>query len=486
MAFGIKELQNHERPTTPTSPALTNRRNSVLFHSQVFILLFLPLTLFAYYRLAANGVLREYWLIAASLVFYGWWDVRFLPLMLGQTLISWALARLYFKIGGRWLLQLAVVGNLLVLGLFKYLDFGISILEDVSGLSFPRSGLILPIGISFYTFQLISYLVDAMRGEAPAYGLRRFVLFITIFPHLVAGPVVRHNEIISQFDLDPLRPGVAERMAKGLSLFVLAMAVKVLVADRLAVDADAVFAAAAVAPTSFLDAWRAMLAFGFQIFFDFAAYTQMAIGVALMMGLVLPRNFDQPYRALTVQDFWRRWHMSLSRFLRDYVYIPLGGSRNGTLRYILASLGTMGLCGLWHGAGWNFVLWGGGHGIALIICRYWQKAGLRLPGTIAWLLTFTFAIVMFGLFRAPDLTVAGGMLSGAVGMNGLGTLWEEEFLILLLVAAVLALWPQNGEDFIATWLRPWRIVGAGVATALAFLVLEVGKGQPTSFIYFQF
>jgi len=458
----------------------------VLFHSQVFILLFLPLTLLVYYRLAEYVVFREYWLIAASLFFYGWWDVRFLPLMLGQTLASWALARFYFRTGRKAFLLLAVVGNLAILGLFKYLDFGVSILEDLSGVAFARSELILPIGISFYTFQLISYLVDARRGEAPAYELRRFVLFITIFPHLVAGPVVRHNEIISQFDLDPLRPGLGNRLARGLSLFVLAMAIKVLVADRLAVDADAVFAIAAASPASFLDAWRGMLAFALQIFFDFAAYTQMAIGVALMMGLTLPRNFDQPYRALSIQDFWRRWHMSLSRFLRDYVYVPLGGSRQGNVRYVQASLATMGLCGLWHGAGWNFILWGFGHGIALIICRYWKRAGLRLPAMAAWLLTFTFAVVLFGLFRAPDLATAGRLLSGALGMNGLGGPWESEFLTLLCIAAVLALWPQNGEDFVESWLRPWRVAGAGVALALVFLVLEVGKGQPAAFIYFQF
>jgi D-alanyl-lipoteichoic acid acyltransferase DltB (MBOAT superfamily) len=458
----------------------------LLFHSQSFVLLFLPVTLFAYYRLAARPALREYWLIAASLFFYGWWDVRFLPLMLGQTVISWLLSQLYFRTGRRSLLHLAVVINLATLGLFKYLDFAISVLEDLSGLSFPKAGLILPIGISFYTFQIISYLVDVMRGEAPAYGLRRFVLFIVLFPHLVAGPVVRHNEIIGQFDLDPLRPGMAERLARGLGLFVLAMAVKVLVADRLAVDVDMVFASAAVSLPSLLDAWRGMLGFAFQIFFDFSAYTEMAIGVALMFGLRLPRNFDQPYRSASIQDFWRRWHMSLSRFLRDYVYIPLGGSRRGTARYILASIATMGLCGLWHGAGWTFVLWGLGHGAALIACRFWRNSGLRLPTLAGWLLTFIFAVVMFGLFRAPDLTTAGRLFSGALGANGMGEPWEEEYVVLLAIAAVLALWPQNGEDFVKIWLRPWRTAGAGLAVAAVFLVLEVGKGQPANFIYFQF
>lgn len=444
------------------------------------------MTLFAYYRLAASPALREYWLIAASLFFYGWWDVRFLPLMLGQTVISWSLSQLYFRTGRRSLLHLAVVLNLATLGLFKYLDFAISVLEDLSGLSFPHAGLILPIGISFYTFQIISYLVDAMRGEAPAYALRRFVLFIVLFPHLVAGPVVRHNEIIGQFDLDPLRPGLAERLARGLCLFFLAMAVKVLVADRLAVDVDMVFASAAGSPPSLLDAWRGMLGFGFQIFFDFSAYTEMAIGVALMFGLRLPRNFDQPYRSTSIQDFWRRWHMSLSRFLRDYVYIPLGGSRRGTAHYILASFATMGLCGLWHGAGWTFVLWGLGHGAALIVCRFWRNVGFRLPKLAAWLLTFTFAVVMFGLFRAPDLATAGRLFSGAFGANGVGAPWEEEYLVLLLIASVFALWPRNGEDFLKVWLRPWRTAGAMLAVGAVFLVLEVGKGQPANFIYFQF
>ncbi len=214
----------------------------MLFHTQIFLLAFLPATLGLYYAFAHAPKTRQYMLIAASLIFYGWWDVRFVPLLLGQVVMTWALAGLHFRTGARWPLRLGICANLAVLGLFKYIDFGISILEEALGVTFPRAGLILPIGISFYTFQVVSYLVDVLRGEAPRYELRRLTLFVVLFPHLIAGPIVRHNEIIPQFAEDPLRPGAPERISRGLALLVAGIAAKVLIADNLARIADPVFA----------------------------------------------------------------------------------------------------------------------------------------------------------------------------------------------------------------------------------------------------
>ena len=332
----------------------------MLFHSQEFILLFLPVAVGVYYALARRQAAREWWLIFASLVFYGWWDIRFVPLLAGQTIVTWLLAELAIRKGWRWPLYLAIVANLSVLGLFKYIDFGATILAQVTGLEFAKASLILPIGISFYTFELVSYLVDRLRGTAPRYSFRVFGLFIALFPHLIAGPIMRHNEIIPQFAYDPLRTGVYERIGRGLILFLIGFIEKFFIADQLAPIVDPVFAEATQTVPVFSLASAGALAFALQIFFDFAAYSNMAMGIGLMFGFMLPVNFNVPYRAVNLRDFWRRWHITLSRWLRDYVYIALGGSREGVGVYIWATLVTMGLCGLWHGAGWTFILWGFG------------------------------------------------------------------------------------------------------------------------------
>ena len=371
----------------------------MLFQSQEFILLFLPVAVGVFYALARHQALRQWWLIAASLVFYGWWDVRFLPLLTGQSLLTWLIVEFAIRKDWRWPLYFAIIANLTVLGVFKYLDFGATILEQVTGRNFAKASLILPIGISFYTFELISYLVDRLRGTAPRYGIRAFGLFIVLFPHLIAGPIMRHNEIIPQFSYDPLRTGLYERIGRGLVLFLIGFVEKFFIADQLALVADPVFADAVRAIPTFSQAGAGTVAFTLQIFFDFAAYSNMAMGIGLMCGLMLPVNFNVPYRAVNMRDYWRRWHITLSRWLRDYVFIPLGGSHNGVVVYVWAILATMGLCGLWHGAGWTFILWGFGNGVGLLVCRLWQNYGPPLPTLAAWAITMTFVILLRVLFR---------------------------------------------------------------------------------------
>ncbi|MBI1384187.1 MAG: MBOAT family protein [Rhizobiales bacterium] len=458
----------------------------MLFHSQLFILAFLPVTVALYYASARSPRVREWLLIAASLFFYSWWDVRFLPLLLAQTLVSWLAAEGAFRFGARWLLGAAIAANLAVLGLYKYLDFFVSIAEDAIGSPLPRADLILPIGISFYTFQIISYLADVLRGEAPRYGIRRFSLFVVLFPQLIAGPIVRHNEIVPQFDLDPMREGVAERIAKGLVLLVAGLVAKVHLADRLAEVVDPIYAAAGVGPVTFAEAGLAILGFALQIFLDFAAYSEMAIGIALMLGLTLPMNFNQPYRAQNLRDFWRRWHMTLSRFLRDYLYIPLGGSRAGWWRYVMASLVTMGLCGLWHGAGWTFIIWGLAHGVGLVVCRAWQLGRLSMPAPLGWLATFSFAVLLFAIFRAPDLATAGHIYGGFFFPAEWGQMPRGGTLVLLAIALAIALAPRPMLSLVDGWQRPRRWMVAAVVVAAVAGILEVGKGQPETFIYFQF
>jgi D-alanyl-lipoteichoic acid acyltransferase DltB (MBOAT superfamily) len=454
----------------------------LLFNSQVFLLGFLPLVLAAFFLLARRPVAREWMLILASAVFYGWWDARFLPLLLGQTLLTWLLAR---ALGprSRWLLPLGVGVNLGVLAMFKYADFAVAGAEALLGVALPRAGLILPIGISFYTFQLVSYLLDLRSGRAPLYGLRRFTLYVTFFPQLVAGPIVRHHELIPQFDLDPLRAGLAERIGRGAALFALGLAKKVFLADALAPTADAAFAAAAGGAPALGVAWGGVIAFGLQIFFDFCAYSEMAMGLALIMGFALPLNFDRPYAARNLQDFWRRWHMTLSRFLRDYLYVPLGGSRHGPLRTGLAILATMGLCGLWHGAGWTYVLWGLLHGAGLLAVRAWGALARPMPFALAWGLTNLLVLAGWPLFRAPDFATAGHMFAGLVGLGGLGLAggWA-----LIGLAAAVSVLPQAQARWVLEAMPPRPLLGAAVATALLAMLVAVGERPPAAFIYFQF
>ena len=462
------------------------RTTAMLFHSQAFILVFLPLVVMLYYALSARVVAREWVIIAASAVFYGWWDVRFLPLLIGEVGLGWLIAEAYFRRQARWILAAGIVACLLVLGLFKYLDFFTGALGALLGRPLPATGIVLPIGISFFTFQIVSYFIDAGRGEAPRYAFRRYALVIMLFPHLIAGPIVRHVEIVPQFDADPRRPGLPERLSRGLALFLLGFLAKILLADKLAPEADQIFTEAALVAPTLIKAWTGALAFALQIYFDFAAYSEMAMGLALMLGLTFPMNFAMPYGATSLRDFWRRWHMSLSRFLRDYLYVPLGGSRHGFGRFALATIATMGLCGLWHGAGWPFVAWGLVHGLGLIVCRAWQQRGYVLPDAAGWALTFLFAVAAFVPFRAPDLATTLNMLQGMVGVTGLGDMPSARGLVLLLIAALLATVPPPNPELVERYLRPHPAIAVAAGVLAFWGILEVGRSHPASFIYFQF
>jgi D-alanyl-lipoteichoic acid acyltransferase DltB (MBOAT superfamily) len=456
----------------------------MLFQSQFYVLVFLPATALLYYALADSLRARQWILITASLVFYGWWDVRFVVLPLAQITITWLLARAHEQNGRRALLGVGVAINLLSLGIFKYSDFVVSTIETTTGVALPRANIILPIGISFFTFQLISYLVDRMRGHGPLYPFRPFALFVLLYPHLIAGPIVRHNELVPQFALDPCREGLWRRIGIGLLIFTVGFAKKVLLADPLGALADPLFADARLHALNLGDAWTAVLAFSFQLFLDFSAYTEMAIGSALIFGLVLPENFRRPYLAVNIREFWRRWHISLSNFLRDYLYIPLGGSRHGLWRYLVATMVTMGLCGLWHGAGWTFVAWGLWHGFGLAACHAWQRLGTPIPKLLGWALTMLFVLIGWVVFRAATFPVAGSILMSLAGAGGLaGALHSVK--LLMLAALVSALVP-SAHEIIDGLKEPHPILATCGAALAVYCLLEVGQGAPVSFIYFQF
>ena len=446
----------------------------MLFNSYVFILVYLPLTLGIFFALGHRGSrkLAIGWLVMASLAFYSWWDARYLALIVASILANYLVGTLLGDTAGttrtrKRILAAGVAANLLVLGYYKYFDFFIESANSALGTALAPSGVVLPLGISFFTFTQIAFLVDAYRGEVREYDLTRYSLFVTYFPHLIAGPVLHHKEMMPQFANPSIFRFDARNFSAGITCFALGLFKKTVIADSLALHATPVFAAAQrgdVLTTA--DAWGGALAYTFQLYFDFSGYSDMAIGLALMMGVRLPLNFDSPYKATSIIDFWRRWHMTLSRFLRDYLYIALGGNRKGEVRRYLNLFLTMLLGGIWHGAGWTFVIWGALHGSCLVINHGWQawrrKSGWRdrdagpVGKAAAWLLTFLAVVIGWVYFRAADVATAhsvlgsmftpsGWQLSGFfaaavmdTALGRLATLAGLEGVAGLLLAAVLA------------------------------------------------
>ncbi len=454
----------------------------MLFNSFPFIFGFLPWALAGYWLLARTEAPRLWFLLVASVAFYGYWDWRFAPLLLASILVNWAAAQVFFACRRAGILVLAIIGNLLCLSIFKYLGFFAGIAADVIGHPVAVARLALPLGISFFTFHHIIYLVDLLRGRAPRYGLRDYALYIALFPQILAGPLVRHNEIMGQFSLSPARDGWEQRAARGIALFLIGLGKKIFIADALASHADPIFAKAGTAALTTGEAWTAALSFPFQIYFDFSGYSDMAIGLALLFGFVLPVNFDAPYRAESLRDFWRRWHMTLSRFLRDYLYIPFGGNRHGVPHQLAALLATMTLGGLWHGAGWTFVLWGAMHGVGLSVGVLWRRSLSPLPKPVSWGLLMLFLLITWVLFRAPSLVAAGDVFSGMLGLGAPGPV--QGFRTVAIAAAVATLGPTSQQLVERMRPRLWIAPVAAAATVLA--LLKLGDGPAYEFIYFRF
>jgi D-alanyl-lipoteichoic acid acyltransferase DltB (MBOAT superfamily) len=417
----------------------------LLFNSFPFIFVFLPIALVGFFALAGiSHRLAAGWLTAASLAFYGWWDPNYIALLLASVGFNYVLgsriARLH-EAGqaahGRRLLTFAIVANLALLGYFKYAIFFMSGMHKLGIASGPLPQIILPLGISFFTITQIAFLVDAHRGLAREYNFVHYMLFVTYFPHLIAGPILHHKEMMPQFGERQTYRLNWDNIAVGLTMFIFGLFKKTVIADEMAGFATPAFdAAAAGTHLSLLEAWGAALAYTFQIYFDFSGYTDMALGASRMFGIVLPLNFNSPYKASSIIEFWRRWHITLSRFLRDYLYIPLGGNRSSRLGRYRNLMLTMLIGGLWHGAEWTFVFWGGLHGAYLVVNHGWRSLRGRVSATVgrgeralATLLTFVAVVVAWVFFRASDFTTATSILSGMAGGNGvvLPTQWQLFF-----------------------------------------------------------
>ncbi len=410
----------------------------MLFNSFEFLFCFLPFTFFLYFFLlsrrlilAAKGVL-----IFASLFFYSWWNVNYLPIILTSILFNYVVAGILndtssrTKTGRKTVLLLGIAANIGLLGYFKYSDFFIENCNLLFATSIPLLHLILPLAISFFTFQQIAFLVDSYRGETREYDFLNYTLFVSFFPQLIAGPIVHHAEMMSQFSSPWNLVKRNKNIATGLFIFSAGLFKKVVIADHLAVWVSAGFDHPV--PLNLFAAWATSLAYTFQLYFDFSGYTDMAIGTALLFNIKLPINFNSPYKALTIQDFWRRWHMTLSRFLRDYVYIPLGGSKGGQTRICFNLLTTFVIGGIWHGAGWTFLLWGLLHGLAMVIYQLWQRWGRTMPSVLAWMLTFTFINVAWVFFRADSWNDALRILKGMIGLSGIVITEKREQMLTWL------------------------------------------------------
>ena len=464
----------------------------MLFASATFLYYFLPAFLALYYLTPRRG--RSFTLALASYVFYGWWRPDFLVLMLVSTVVDHTAGGKIARARGRgergkpWL-WLSLVVNLGLLSYFKYANFGVDSFNRILGafgsepVSWTR--VILPVGISFYTFQTMSYTIDVYRGVSkPVRQFRDFMCYVAMFPQLVAGPIVRFNTIEEQLHS---RTHTFGKFYQGVVAFQSGLVKKVLIADILGKVADRAFEEAAPGA---LDAWVGALAYTFQIYFDFSGYSDMAIGLGLMIGFRLPINFERPYISRSITEFWRRWHISLSAFLRDYLYLPLGGNRRGPRRTYVNLAVTMLLGGLWHGAAWTFIAWGAYQGLWLVIERLRGKCSLFMRAPTGLQVALTFVIVVFGwvLFRSPDLpsavSYASAMLGASEGVTGVvvnhvGTLELSVFLI-----AALVVWGCPTTQSLVTRCPAWWTIPLQALFVIALLHLHYEEHVP--FLYFQF
>ncbi|MBO9476724.1 MBOAT family protein [Shimia sp. R11_0] len=476
----------------------------MVFSSPIFVFAFLPAFLLLYYAVPER--FRTATLLVASCVFYGWWQANYLVLVLGIAVVSYVAADYALKLpsdyGRRWAVRLGVLCNLLILGWFKYAYF----LTDTFTSGFERIGIntngtvtlpeiILPIGLSFLVFQSISYILDVSRGDAPpASRIVDFLAFSTLFPQLIAGPILRYKDLAHQFQT---RSHSLENFTKGCQRFVTGLAMKLLIADSVAPLSDRMFGLAA---PSLPEAWLGAVAYAIQLFFDFAGYSAMAIGLGLMLGFRFIENFNAPYISRSVTEFWRRWHISLSAWLRDYLYVPLGGNRGPAWKTYRNLVLTMVLGGLWHGANWTFVIWGLWHGGIMALERALGAKHKETvwPKLLAWPLTMTFVLMGWVVFRAETLPQAMSMFEGMAGMNGVVLSGETRlllrpteviFLVLGVMIALLPMWREmTASEAIA---RPasqlWHHL-APLRTAILFCcsaAIMLARTE-SPFLYFQF
>jgi len=460
----------------------------MLFNDYPFLLVFLPAAILIYRLADPHPQLRIPALVLLSLTFYAIGNPPFILLLVLSILINWLAALAFARTGMRPIVTAAILANLAVLALFKYANFLAYNLGLVLGRPMPTLDIALPLGISFFTFHHIMYLVDLRKGKAPAYSLGRYALYIAFFPQALAGPLVRWSEVMQQFGRQVYSPGWQREFCLGISFIAMGLFEKIFLADRLGQIIDPIYAQAQLGPVMNGAAWLA-LSFNVQILFDFAGYSDIAIGLGLLFGVKLPFNFNAPFRSTSIQDFWQRWHITLMLFLRDYVFHPLVNSRIlprrwFQLQYFAAMVLTMSLCGLWHGASWNFVLWGTLHGCALVVCSLWRRFGPRLPQLIGWVLTVMLVLLTGVIFRAGTPDAAWHIFQGlAVPPN----LDRTRQVVLVVLIPLMAFLLPASQDIIALLTRrprPW--LAALVGIGLLAILVELGERNVNGFAYYRF
>ena len=462
----------------------------MLFNSFLFIFAFLPVTYVVFWSLR-NTTARSVWLTVTGYVFYGYWDARFCVLMAFSTLVSFCSGLGFLRWSDprrrKLCLVVPIVIDLSLLGFFKYTNFALRTTESAlryAGVDFhaPSLDIVLPIGISFYTFHTITYIVDCYRGVIrPTRRFFEFATYVSLFSQLVAGPIVRFRQI--EADLDSLGAGDRRKwLGRAISFFAIGLVEKVLIADTLASFVDP--ALSHYESLSTLGTWMAMVGYSFQLYFDFSGYSTMAVGLGYLFGIRIPQNFNSPYKATDPSDFWRRWHISLSTVLRDYLYIPLGGNRNGTWRTYRNLAVTMVLGGLWHGASWTFVVWGAYHGGLLAAYRAWGTSWDRLPRDIRRIAMFVLVVVGWVFFRSTTFAMATHIV-GKMFAPASGALVPQPNLAMLalLIAAALAMGSRNAFELTHEYRWPGRFV---IASGLAASLAVIAGLRSSPFLYFQF
>ncbi|HEX5330053.1 MBOAT family protein [Sulfuricurvum sp.] len=486
----------------------------MLFNSYIFIFAFLPIMLVGYFLLLRQRLVlgSKIWLVGGSLFFYGYWSAIYIPLLLGSIFVNFFVGSVFsdkypLKISRKALLVFGILFNIALLGFFKYTDFFLENFNGIFAANIPLPHIVLPLGISFFTFTQIAFLVDAYKNEVKEYNLLHYMLFVTYFPHLLAGPILHHKEMMPQF-ANKWNFAVRWRnITIGLFLFSIGLFKKVVIADTFAQWANAGFDTSTI--LNFFEAWATSLSYTLQLYFDFSGYVDMAIGMSLMFNIRLPLNFNSPYKAKDIQDFWRRWHITLSRFLRDYIYIPLGGNKVSRIRNYLNLFSVFFIGGIWHGASWMFVIWGALHGFAIVIHRLWKDLGFRMWGWLGWFITFNFVNIAWVFFRAENWESAQKVLVGMLGLNGvmlpnalanklpflenygiqfgswlratdMNTITDPLFLAFFIVFAV---WSKNSTYF-SSVMKTDRVHQIAISLMLfaGIIMLE----RHSEFLYFRF
>jgi len=488
----------------------------MLFNSYIFIFIFLPAVFFIYFGLILNkkNYLAKCWLVIASLFFYGWWNIYFLPILIVSILVNFSITRKIQSLKKnkndakpRKIFFLAgLLFNIAFLGYFKYRDFFLETINQIFQSDFVLLHLVFPLGISFFTLQQIAFLVDAYEDLADEPNFIDYSVFVAFFPQLIAGPIVHHQEMMPQFSAFQNQRVDYKNITQGVLIFFIGLFKKVVIADTFAGWATTGFDDATT--LTFIEAWATSLSFTFQLYFDFSAYSDMAVGIALLFNIKLPNNFNSPYKALNIRDFWRRWHMTLGRFLKDYIYIPLGGNRLGSFRLHINLIATFLLCGLWHGAGGIFIFWGALHGIALVTYQFWLQMNIKMHYFLAGTLTFLFVNFSWIFFRAKEWEDAIKVIRGMLGFSGVVVTTDliealpfvknfgfyvgdhllnieasDDVFRMLFLAGIMILFCKNSTHISNTARMNWTtIIIASFVIVLS--IFSLGKESP--FLYFNF